>query len=193
MIFLINWSEKMSIQSINIVTENGEVSAKNLNEKQLISILNVLNVEPKKPLNKPNLAKKPAKRKVRNKYKGKRICNNQFEMRAKPITDDFDIDKALSLSIIKTSIDTGNQLTEKSKQVEQRRNIITCLVFNENKPMTQFEILNLYAENYEINSHSAISNYISQLSRLGVLAKNTKNNKFHLSRYFLDMVYEKGN
>ncbi len=183
----------MSIQSINIVTENGEVSAKNLNEKQLISILNVLNVEPKKPMNTSNPAKKPTKRKARNKYKGKKIYNNQFEMRAKLITDDFDIDKALSLSIVKTSIDTGKQLTEESKQVEQRRNIITCFILTENKPMTQLEILNLYAENYEIKSHSTISNYISQLSRLGVLAKNTKNNKFHLSRYFLDMVYERGN
>ena len=124
----------------------------------------------------------------RVRYKGKKISNHKYEARARAASGSDNLLKAYKVPCMSLSIDTGRRLPSKSKQYAIRCDIVKLFFSVTNKPLSLRDLINKLNESNGELSVAAISNYASQMHRLGVLAKNKEKNTFHLSTWFLDQI-----
>lgn len=181
----------MNIDNISLSINEVELELKNATPEQLFSVIKVISGDVKRSNHSSNSneTKKPKKKKsLRQRYRGKKTSNYQFESQARSLNDNFDIDAAFQIPALNLSIDSGNPLGIESKQLSSRKDIVWIFACNGNQPLTNGDIFKEIVKNNDDVSLGTVSNYVSQCVRLGVLAKNKVNNTLHLSKWFLDQV-----
>lgn len=184
----------MSIDNISMTINGAELNISNANQDQLLKIIKALSNEPIKAEDKPEVViKKKTSEKsrvksvsLRNRVRP-RIENYQLSSNVVAIDDDFDIDAAINHKIVSKSFDTGKAISKKSKQLEARREIVWVLTINGNTPLSVSDICQPLTEKLNL-SFAAISNYVSQCARLGVLAKNEVEHTYYLSEWFIEKI-----
>ncbi|MGO2507183.1 MAG: hypothetical protein ACTH7L_13875 [Psychrobacter alimentarius] len=190
----------MSIENISMTIDGVEMSIKNATSKQLADIFAAFHKEVSKPepevVERSPIPKKKTSEKsriksvsLRNRVRPK-IENYQLGSSVVTIDDGFDIDAAINHKIVSKSFDTGKALSKSSKQLEARREIVWVFAINHNTPLNISDICQPLTEKLNL-SFAAISNYVSQCSRLGVLAKDEKEHTYYLSEWFIGKVQQK--
>lgn len=191
----------MSIENISMTVNGVEVSLKNVTPTQLSTIVEALSKsglqsKPAIGITESIPAKNAKQRKRKN--TGAILANYQIEKTPLRLRDYFKtglndvVVRAKSNDVLRVSIDTGKLLDIDSVQVSMRFSIIFYFFRQDNESKNTAAIYQgLFGEDRAENpSYSAVSNYVSQCARLGILAKTTsgKGAYYHLSAWFLEQL-----
>lgn len=137
-----------------------------------------------------HLKKQDVKLTLSNKEKDKvTIDNHQYENQNsyQPIRISFDIDKAMSLPCSLYNYDNHKSIHRQHIRFQVRYEVLAFFISTKNIPVSM-EDLARYVITKVKTSKTSVKVYVTEMVRLGIIAKDTEMKTYHVSKWFLSKI-----